>query len=119
MNFADLFRHETDVLSLPVGQTLFKAGETGSLMYVLKQGTIDILVNDTVVETAEAGALIGEMALIDKGPRAATAVARSDCELVAIDLRRFHFLVQQTPNFATHVMHVMAGRLRRTSNFIR
>jgi CRP/FNR family cyclic AMP-dependent transcriptional regulator len=118
MNLSDLFRHETDTLSLPEGQTLFKAGESGSMMYVLKSGSMHILVGSKVVETAEPGALIGEMALIDKGPRAATAVAHSDCELVAIDLRRFLFLVQQTPNFAIHVMHVMADRLRNIDTFI-
>jgi CRP/FNR family cyclic AMP-dependent transcriptional regulator len=118
MNLAHLFSHETDLLSLPAGATLFTVGEAGTLMYVLKSGAMDILVRDKVVETAEAGALIGEMALIDQGPRAATAVARTDCELVAIDLRRFLFLVQQTPNFAIHVMHVMADRLRSINTFI-
>jgi CRP-like cAMP-binding protein len=118
MNLADLFRHETDLLSLPATQTLFRAGDVGTMMYVLKSGTMDILVREKVVETAEAGALIGEMALIDKGPRAATAVARTDCELIAIDLRRFLFLVQQTPNFSIHVMHVMADRLRKIDAFI-
>jgi CRP-like cAMP-binding protein len=118
MNLADLFSHETDLLSVPAGQTLFEVGEAGTMMYVLKSGTMDILVRSKVVETAEPGALIGEMALIDKGPRAATAVAHTDCELVAIDLRRFLFLVQQTPNFAIHVMHVMADRLRKIDTFI-
>jgi CRP/FNR family cyclic AMP-dependent transcriptional regulator len=118
MNLADLFRHETDVLALTAGQTLFKAGEAGNVMYVLRAGTIDIMVRDTVVETAEAGALIGEMALIDNGPRSATATARTDCELIPIDLRRFLFLVQQTPNFSIHVMHVMAERLRKIGTFL-
>jgi CRP/FNR family cyclic AMP-dependent transcriptional regulator len=118
MNLADLFHHETDLLSVKAGQTLFKTGETGTMMYVLKSGSMDILVGNKVVETAEPGALLGEMALIDKGPRAATATARTDCELVAIDVRRFLFLVQQTPNFAIHVMHVMADRLRKVDTFI-
>jgi CRP/FNR family transcriptional regulator, cyclic AMP receptor protein len=118
MNLADLFRHETDLLSVKAGETLFKTGEAGTLMYVLKSGTMEILVSGKIVETAEPGALIGEMALIDKGPRAATATARTDCELVAIDSRRFLFLVQQTPNFALHVMHVMADRLRNIDTFI-
>lgn len=118
MNLADLFSHETDLLSLKAGQTLFKAGEAGTMMYVLKSGSMDILVGEKVVETAGPGALIGEMALIDKGPRAATAIAHADCELVAIDLRRFLFLVQQTPNFSIHVMHVMADRLRNIDRII-
>ncbi len=118
MNLADLFHHETDLLTLKAGQTLFKSGDTGTMMYVLRSGVMDILVGDKIVETAESGALIGEMALIDKGPRAASTIARTDCELVAIDMRRFLFLVQQTPNFAIHVMHVMADRLRNVDKYI-
>jgi CRP-like cAMP-binding protein len=53
------------------------------------------------------------MAVIDREPRSASAVARSACGLVAIDKRRFWFLVQETPYFAEIVMRVMADRLRR------
>ena len=114
MNLADLFRHEIDdLVLLPAGEALFKTGEPGTLMYVLKEGTVEIRVRGTVVETAEAGTLLGEMALIDSGPRSADVIAMSDCKLVPIDKRRFLFLVQQTPNFSIHVMHVMADRLRK------
>ena len=120
MNLAELFRHETeDLLSLPAGEALFKTGEPGTLMYVLKSGTMEIRVRGTLVETAEAGALLGEMALIDNGPRSADAIARTDCELVPIDKKRFLFLVQQTPNFSIHVMHVMADRLRNVDALLK
>ncbi|PYJ18341.1 MAG: cyclic nucleotide-binding protein, partial [Verrucomicrobia bacterium] len=65
-----------------------------------------------VLEAAGPGALIGEMALIDDTPRTANAVAKTVCRLAQIDRRRFHFLVQQTPHFATHVMKTLADRLR-------
>ncbi len=58
------------------------------------------------------GSLLGEMALIDDSPRTANAVAKSPSRLAQIDRRRFHFLVQQTPHFATHVMKTLADRLR-------
>lgn len=113
MNLADLFRHETeDLLSLPAGEALFNLGDPGTVMYVLKTGSVEIRVRGTLVETAESGALLGEMALIDNSPRAANAIAITDCELVPIDMKRFLFLVQQTPNFSIHVMKVMAQRLR-------
>ena len=83
-------------------------------MYVLMAGTALIVVHNRVVETAEAGAIIGEMGMIDEGPRSATVVAKTDCRLVPIDRKRFTFLIQQTPNFALHVMRVIANRLRRT-----
>jgi CRP/FNR family transcriptional regulator, cyclic AMP receptor protein len=59
------------------------------------------------------GALLGEMALIDDNPRTANAVVKRASKLAQIDRRRFHFLVQQTPHFATHVMKTLADRLRR------
>ena len=40
------------------------------------------------------------------------AVAKAACRLAEIDHRRFHFLIQQHPHFATHVMKTLADRLR-------
>ncbi len=114
MNLTELFRHETELQTLSAGQTLFKEGEPAELMYVLMSGTVEVIVNNRVVETAEAGAIIGEMGMIDEGARSATVVAKTDCKLVPIDRKRFNFLIQQTPHFALHVMRVIAERLRRT-----
>ncbi len=118
MNLAELFRHETDLHSLPAGQALFREGEPGNLMYVLISGTADIIVHNRAVETVEAGAIVGEMAMIDEGARSATIIAKSDCKLLAIDHKRFNFLIQQTPNFAIHVMRVIATRLRRADSLL-
>jgi CRP/FNR family cyclic AMP-dependent transcriptional regulator len=112
MNPAELFRQETDTLDLGPGDYLFQEGDTGEKMYVLLEGEIEIFLGDFVLETAEPGMLIGEMALIDDGPRTANAVAKTACRLTPIDRRRFHFLVQQHPHFATHVMKTLADRLR-------
>lgn len=112
MNPAELFRKETDTLQLAPGDFLFHEGDKGEKMYVLLEGEIDIFLGDFVLETARPGALIGEMALIDDSPRTANAVAKTPCRLAQIDRRRFHFLVQQTPHFATHVMKILADRLR-------
>ncbi len=114
MNLTELFRHETELQTLPAGQTLFKEGEPAELMFVLMSGTAEVIVNKRVVETAEAGAIIGEMGMIDEGARSASVVAKSDCKLLVIDRKRFNFLIQHTPNFALHVMRVIAHRLRRT-----
>lgn len=118
MNLAELFQHETNLQALPSCETLFKEGQAGDLMYVLMSGTADIIVHDQVVETIQPGAIVGEMAMIDDGARSATVIAKSDCQLLPIDKKRFNFLVQQTPNFATHVMRVIAKRLRRTDSLL-
>ena len=52
------------------------------------------------------------MALVEDKPRAASAIVKTDARLVAIDRKRFHFLVQQNPFFALQLMSIMAGRLR-------
>ena len=112
MNPAELFRQETDTLQLAPGDFLFREGDRGENMYVLLDGEIEILLGDFVLETIGQGALIGEMALIHDSPRTATVVAKTPCRLAEISRRRFHFLVQQTPHFATHVMKTLADRLR-------
>ena len=112
MNPADLFRQDADALQLAPGDVLFREGDKRDKMYVLLEGEMDIGLGEYVVETAVPGALIGEMALIDDSPRAANAVAKTPCRLAKIDKRRFHFLVQQHPQFATHVMKELADRLR-------
>lgn len=118
MNLAELFRHETDLQTLSAGESLFKEGEQGDLMYVLMSGTAEIIVHHKVVETAEAGTILGEMAMIDDHLRSATVVAKSDCKFLPIERKRFNFLIQQTPNFALHVMRVMANRLRKTDELL-
>ena len=112
MNPAELFRQETDTVQLAPGDFLFREGDKRDKMYVLLEGEMDVRLGDYVVETALSGALIGEMALIDDRPRAANAVAKTSCRLAAIDKQRFHFLIQQHPHFATHVMKELAARLR-------
>jgi CRP/FNR family transcriptional regulator, cyclic AMP receptor protein len=112
MNPGELFRQETDALQLAPGDFLFREGDSGDKMYVLLEGEIEIFLGDFMLETAGPGVLIGEMALIDDSPRTANAVAKTACRLAQIDRRRFYFLVQQYPHFATHVMKTLADRLR-------
>lgn len=112
MDLIELFRGERDLQTLAAGQPLFLAGQGGGQMYVLMEGKADILLGDEMVESAGPGAIVGEMALVDQGLRSATVIARTDCRMLAIDVDRFNALIQQTPEFARHVMRVMADRIR-------
>jgi CRP/FNR family transcriptional regulator, cyclic AMP receptor protein len=114
MNLVELFRHQIDLKAIPAGQILFKEGERGNFMYVLMSGTAEITVRNRVMETVVAGTIVGEMAIIDDSIRSATVVAKSDCKFLPIERERFVFLVQQKPEFALHVIRVMADRLRKT-----
>ena len=118
MIFFELFSHNPTIIPVPAGQPLFRAGEEGHLMFVLSKGTADVVVNGQVVESLQHGSIVGEMGIVSPGPRSATVVATSDCEFVAVDEKRFQFLVQQTPFFATQVMRVMAERLRAVNQLV-
>ena len=112
MNPANLFSHDTDTTNLAPGEVLFSEGETGNCMYVLLEGSVDVIVGGKAVEHSTRGAIIGELALIDQSPRTATVVAKDAAKLARVDEKRFNFLVGQNPFFATHVMKVLADRLR-------
>jgi CRP/FNR family transcriptional regulator, cyclic AMP receptor protein len=88
------------------------------LLYVLLEGSADVFVGEILVESATRNS--GRVAaLVDSSPRTATVVATMPARLARIDQRRFHFLVQQTPYFATHVMKVLAERLRHMNSMTR
>lgn len=109
----DLFRNETDTIAYDRGQVIFSAGEAAERMYVVIEGQVDLSIKDRIVERLGPGGVFGEMALIDAAPRIATAIAASACKVVAVDEKRFKFLVQQTPHFALQLMRVITDRLRR------
>lgn len=112
MDFSNLFRHETGTVDFAAGDSILRRGEASDVMYVVLEGQAEVRLGDEVMLVAGPGALLGELALVDHYPGSADVVARTDCRLVAIDERRFLFLVQQTPNFAIQVMKVIAERLR-------
>jgi CRP/FNR family cyclic AMP-dependent transcriptional regulator len=113
MRLPHLIEREVTPVHFAAGETVFAEGDPGDLMYVIQQGEVDLMVDQRLLETVTAEGFFGEMALIDGGPRSATAIARIDCALVPIDLRRFTFMVQETPFFAIQIMRVMSARLRR------
>ena len=108
----ELFQNATDFQTYAPGQRIFSEGDPGDQMYVVKQGEVEVWVGGRVIDRSGPGEILGEMALVDHQPRSATVVARTPCQVVPIDERRFLFLIQQTPHFAVHVMQVMAERLR-------
>ena len=97
----------------PSGQKIFGEGEPGDRMYVVREGVVELSVQGKLVARVEKGGILGEMALIDKKPRSASAKAKTDCELVPVDGKQFLSLVQQRPSFAIEVMKVLADRLRK------
>jgi len=113
MKMINLARGEIDFKFFSPGEIVFEIGQPGDVMYIVTEGEVDVLVCGKVVcSIAGPGGVLGEMALIDKEPRSATAVARTACKLLPVDQKKFAVLVQQTPSFAIEIMQTMAERLR-------
>jgi CRP/FNR family transcriptional regulator, cyclic AMP receptor protein len=112
MKVTGLFLNAQRTEEVAAGTTVFHEGDTGEEMYGIVEGTIELRSGGEVIRTLGPDDVFGEMALVDRTPRSATAVAVTDCVLAAIDRRRFLFLVQETPMFALQVMSAMAARLR-------
>lgn len=113
MDLISHFQGARNLAFIQAGVPLFNEGEPGNTMYVLMEGSATVVVAGHVIEVAEPGSLLGEMALVDSSVRSATAIARSNCYVLPINMTQFDLLVRESPEFARHVMMVMAGRLRR------
>jgi len=116
MDTLKLFQNSKEFNSYEAGEIIFTSGSVALEMYVVKKGEVDIIYNNQVIESLNPGEIFGEMALIDDKPRSATAVAKTECQVVPIDKEKFSFLIQQSSvgsDFAIQVMKVMAERIRK------
>jgi CRP-like cAMP-binding protein len=110
-----IFANISDRETYPVGAVIFSAGDPADCMYVVQEGEVEVLVGDRIIDIVGPGGILGELALIDHQPRSATARARSDCELIALDEWRFLYSVQNKPYFALELVRTLAERLRRNA----
>ena len=98
-----------DFRELAAGTALFHAGQPGDAMYVVKRGEIELYIKDTTgqkiaLNIARPGELFGELALLDYGPRTATAVALEDSELLELDRDDLLRLFKSTPQAALRLL---------------
>jgi len=111
--------HCEEAKSYSAGKTIFESGQQGECMYAVASGEVEIRLGETVIETVGQGGIFGEMALIDCRERSATAIAKTDCSLIAVNKDCFVEMIRETPFFALDVMHVMADRLRKTDRSLK
>ena len=110
----ELFANADEHLTCQAGETIFKSGSLGLIMYGIVSGTVELQVDGTTVETIEAGDVFGEGALVQSNrQRATTAIAKTDCQLIAVSESRFKFLIENTPMFAIEVLQSFSNRLQR------
>jgi CRP/FNR family cyclic AMP-dependent transcriptional regulator len=112
IDFSQLTTITIEVRKYRAGQTIFKKGDVGFELFVIKQGEVELRLGERVLSTLAAGDIFGEMALVDDSTRSALAIALSDVEIVPISEKQFVGLIRETPSFALDVMRVLARRLR-------
>jgi CRP/FNR family transcriptional regulator, cyclic AMP receptor protein len=113
-----------DVAQLTAGETLFRAGEPGESLYVVRSGEVELFIRDTAgqkiaLAIAGAGEVFGELALLDRGPRTATAIALTDCELLELDRDDLLLLFQKSPNAALRLLAAMSHMTRKADELLR
>jgi len=113
-----------DLRKLAPGEILFKAGEPGESLYVVKSGEIELFIKDTagqkiLLATAGTGEVFGELALLDRGPRTATALALDDTELLELDRDDLLLLFQKSPNAALRLLAAMSHMTRKADELLR
>lgn len=97
------------------GSVIFHEGEPGEVMYVVLDGIVIIQVAGRRLATVGPGGIVGEMALISKQPRSATAIAETDCMLAPIDADQFYALKQQMPTLLGELLDTLSERLHRAT----
>lgn len=113
-----------DLVSLGEGETLFRAGEPGESLYLVREGEVELSIQDNVgqkitLDTARLGDFFGEIALLDEGPRTATAVALADTELIELDRDDLLLLFQKKPDAALHMLAAMGRMTRKADALLR
>ncbi|MEC9344382.1 MAG: cyclic nucleotide-binding domain-containing protein [Pseudomonadota bacterium] len=99
------------------GAVLFQEGEMAEGGYVVASGQVDLIVHrgrrQIVIDKAEEGGLVGEVALIAANRRSTDAVARADSELLYISRSLFHRMLREYPETAAFLHGRIAQSVRR------
>ncbi len=106
------------VRNFKAGDVIFREGDPAEELFVVKTGTVEIRVGNRLIDSLPERSIFGEMALIDHGPRSATAIAATAAALVPVGEKQFLLLVSRTPYFALNVMRVLVQRLRNSNTVI-
>jgi CRP-like cAMP-binding protein len=103
-------------VSVEQGRTIFRQGDSGTTMYFVIRGTVEILHEFDGEEKRLAlfgpQDFFGEMALITGAPRTATAAAMTECLLLPVGREEFLSKVNSKPQLALFILQVLVSRLR-------
>jgi CRP/FNR family cyclic AMP-dependent transcriptional regulator len=113
-----------DLIKLRDNQTLFQAGEPGESLFLVREGEIELFIKDTtgqkiILDITRPGDFFGEIALLDAGPRTATALALVPTELIEMDRGDLMLLFQKKPEAALHMLAAMGKMTRKADELLR
>jgi hypothetical protein len=93
------------------GQLVIREGDTSENLFVIVDGECEIYRHEESITVLQAGSHFGEMALLNRRPRAATVMARTDVRLLALARVDFNRLIVQDPALATKLLWKLAQAL--------
>jgi len=92
----------------PAGHVIFRYGDPGSSLYLVTGGHASVHLRhdegDIRLATFAAGAVFGELALLDRGPRSATVTVDEDLTGFGLSETSFHELCQKQPDIAIKLL---------------
>jgi len=101
-----------DEITVRSGRDLVLEGDHGRHLYVIVDGSTQVIRGGRKVATLGPGDFFGELALISGAPRTATVTTETETTVMVLDPRRFDVVMDEEPKVAKAVMATMADRLR-------
>ena len=103
----------TDEVDVDAGRELTTEGQFAHEFFLILDGTVSIDRGGAHLSTLGPGDFFGEIALVDRGPRSATATSDGPARLLVLGHREFNGLMDQFPLVRTAVLEALAHRVRR------
>ena len=101
-----------DELAVEAGREVVTQGATGREAFVIVDGSATVKRNGRKVGTLSPGDAIGELALLDHGPRTATVTADTELTALVLSAREFAGIIEDVPGLAQKLLAQLAARVR-------
>ena len=102
----------SDEVSIPAGKVLVEQGHTGREAFVILEGEATVKRNGRKIATLGPGSPVGELALLDRGPRTMTVEAATDMRVLVLGQREFSGVLDEVPGIAHKLLAALAGKVR-------
>jgi CRP-like cAMP-binding protein len=102
----------SDEITMTAGTMIIDQGQTGREAFIVMDGEVTVKRNGRKIADLGTGSIVGELSLLDHGPRTATAVCSTDCTLLVIDQRRFLSVIDDIPSLSHKLLRTLASRIR-------